>query len=224
MKKLYLVVLSTAIARDQILRQLEQKEGFGVWFYSIANSFFVFSSLSADSVYQAIRGCIPKDERIFVTEVSRDNRQGFLPKTHWDRIHWEGADLKFSLSFQGYYRKAEYLLPKAGVYCVYRGIYNPSDNTVSLIQLLYIGQSINVRDRHLNHENLEEWKRLLRAGEELEYSMAILPENELERCEAALIYKNKPPCNHTGIDSFGFLPTMLDIKGCAALLKGGLVE
>ena len=190
----------------------------------MANSFFVFSSLSAEDICVEIKRFVHKDERYFVTEVSKDNRQGWMPKSHWDRIAWGGADKKYSLSFQGYFRSSNYLFPKAGVYCVYRGIYNESNNTVSLKELLYIGQSKNVRERHLNHENKGEWERQLRTGEELQYSMAILPESELERCEAALIFRNKPTCNHIGIDSFGYLPTLVEIKGCTAMLSGGLVE
>lgn len=224
MKKLYLVLLSASISRSEVLNQLESKTGFGVWFYSMANSFFVFSNLSAESIYEEIRNLIPNGQRFFVTEVSPNNRQGWMPNRHWDMINWGGADKKYSLDFQGYYRKSEHLLPVAGVYCVYKGTYNAHTDTVSLKQLLYIGQSKNVKERHLNHENLGEWKSKLGVGEELQYTLATLPEQELERCEAALIYRNKPLCNHLGIDSFAYPPTLLDIKGRAALLQGGLVE
>lgn len=224
MKKLYLVTLSAAISRDEVIRSFEASDGFGVWFYSMANSFFVYSSLTAGSVYEAIKKVVPNNERFFVTEVNLGNCQGWMPGKHWDMINWNGADKKYVLEFQGYYRRSEYLLPTAGVYCVYRGIYNVHNDAVSLRQLLYIGQSKNVKERHSNHENLGEWKSKLGVGEELQYTMAALPEQDLERCEAALIYKNKPLCNHSGVDSFSYLPTLLDIKGCVALLQGGLVE
>ncbi|MCR5752138.1 MAG: hypothetical protein K6G91_09250 [Kiritimatiellae bacterium] len=224
MKKLYLVVLSAAISRDEVIRSLEGDDVFGVWFYSMANSLFIYSSLTADLVYEAIKKVVPNDERFFVTEVNLGNCQGWMPKKHWDMINWNGADKKYTLDFQGYYRRPEYLLPVAGVYCVYRGIYIEHNNTVSLKQLLYIGQSKNVKEMNSIHENLDEWKAKLGVGEELQYSMATLPEQDLERCGAALIYKNKPSCNQSGVDTFSYRPTLLDIKGCAALLQGGLVE
>ena len=222
--KLDLVVLSAAISRDEVIRNLEVMDGFGVWFYSMANSLFIYSSLTADLVYEAIKKVVPNDERFFVTEINLGNCQGWLPKQHWARIHWGGADKRYALDFKGYYRKAEYLLPQSGIYCVYRGVYHPDEDTVTLKQLLYIGRAKNVKERHVDHENLPEWQRRLMPDEELQYTMAFLPEQELERCEAALIYRNKPICNTVGKVEFNYLPTLVDVRGCTALLQGGLVE
>lgn len=224
MKKLYLVVFSAAVPRDAVIRTIESTSGMGVWFYSMANSLFVYSTLSAQLVYDQLKKAIPVDERFFVTEVNKDNSQGWLPSKHWDIITWGGADIKLELDFHGYYRKSEFLWAKPGIYCVYRGVYNQNNDTVSLRELLYIGQSQNVKERHGNHENINEWRQKLRPGEELQYSMAILSVDALERCEAALIYKNKPPCNHTGVESFSYPPTLLEIKGRTAFLEGGLIE
>lgn len=224
MKKLYLVVFSAAISRDAVIHAIESTSGMGVWFYSMANSIFVYSKLSAQLVYDEIRKGIPGNERIFVTEVNQDNSQGWLPRKHWDMINWGGADKKYELDFQGYYRKPEFLLAKPGIYCVYRGVYNQNNDTVSLKELLYIGRAQNVKERHENHINIAEWRQKLQPGEELQYTMAILAVTELERCEAALIYKNKPRCNHTGVESYAYLPTLVDIKGRAAFLEGGLIE
>ena len=224
MKKLYLIVFSVSISREDILDVLEKSNGMGIWFYSMANSVFVFSSLSAQEVFNEIKKAIPENERIFVSEVKQDNCQGRLPSSHWNIINWGGADKKYELLFHGYYRKPEFLSPGPGIYCVYRGVYNQVKDNVSLKELLYIGQSKDVKERHKNHENLSEWKQKLKSGEELQYTMAPLSVSELERCEAALIYKNRPSCNHSGCESFPYNPTRVDIRGPAAFLEGGLIE
>lgn len=223
MKKLYLVLISATISREQLIHNLEKDSRFGLWFYSIANSFFIYSSLDADGVCDEIKKTVSQDERMFVVEVG-SNCQGWIPGSHWDLIHWRGADKKYDLDFRGYYRKAEFLDSISGIYCVFRGAYVSSNDTVIVKELLYVGQSENVKYRHVNHENKEEWQSHLLPGEELLYSMAPLAKEELVRCEAALIYKNKPVCNHTGKDTFAFSPTLVEVKGRVCYLQGGLIE
>ena len=94
----------------------------------------------------------------------------------------------FSLEFAGYYREpnAGSLPSASGVYCVYACTYDPRDQTVSLRELMYIGESGDIRDRVANHDKHDAWKRRLRAGETLCFSAAAVSSSDRTRVEAAL--------------------------------------
>ena len=120
-----------------------------------------------------------------------------------------------SLEFDGYWREAkkEYLPEVSGIYCVYACTYNPTESTVSLRTLLYVGESDDVRERLVNHERLQDWKRLLRGGETLCYSVAEVSSNDRVRAEAAVIFRHKPPCNTEYKNRFPFENTVIKTSG-----------
>ena len=85
--KVYLVVLSSKLDRAQVVEYLSSHPRTGMWFYSLPNSFFVKSDLSAAQLSRLIKekfGMI----RHFVTEVTPANRQGLMPTNHWE-LMWE---------------------------------------------------------------------------------------------------------------------------------------
>ena len=120
-----------------------------------------------------------------------------------------------SLSFKGYWREVRKSAVPAvsGVYCVYAATYHSEEETVSLRELLYVGESSNVRDRLATHERLQDWKRRLRIGETLCYAVATVNDSDRERAEAAVIYWHKPPCNVEYVNRFPFDTTHIETSG-----------
>lgn len=127
--------------------------------------------------------------------------------------------------FKGYwrYQNRGSITSDSGVYCVYAGSYNSIEDTVSLRKLLYIGQSENIRERISNHEKEAEWKRYLYSGEELIFSCTKLLISELDRFEAAMIYKHKPPINTEYVYNFPFPTTEVTTQGHNILLYKNFV-
>lgn len=119
------------------------------------------------------------------------------------------------LSFKGYWREVKKsAVPEvSGVYCVYAATYHGETETVSLRELLYVGESSDVRDRLANHERLKDWKRRLKAGETLCYAVATVNSSDRERAEAAVIYRHKPPCNVEYVNRFPFETTHIETSG-----------
>ena len=127
----------------------------------------------------------------------------------------------FNQEFEGYWRYVKRdSMPKAsGIYCVYRGTYNSTKNTVSLEQLLYIGQAKNINERLQNHEKLAKWEKYLKSGEEIIFSCTELGLSDLDRFEAAMIYKHKPPVNEEYVNNFPYDTTTVYTSGDNALLE-----
>lgn len=121
----------------------------------------------------------------------------------------------FNLDFEGYWReKNKSGIPdKSGLYCVYTCTYNKPEKTVSIHNLLYIGQSESVMSRLSNHEKFDMWNAELKSGETLCYSYTSVPLADLDRCEAALIYKHKPKINTEYVNNFPFLKTTIQLTG-----------
>ena len=120
-----------------------------------------------------------------------------------------------SLEFEGYWREINKgsVPAQSGIYCVYTCTYNQSEGTVTLRELVYVGESENVRDRLTNHERLPDWKKRLKAGETLCYSVATVSGNDRNRAEAAVIFHHKPPCNTEYKYSFPFETTTIQTSG-----------
>lgn len=123
--------------------------------------------------------------------------------------------MKKELDFNGYWReenKDGIGLKSSGIYCVYRGIHNSSENTVSLKGLIYIGESKNVNERIQNHEKLKDWEKHLKLGEVLYYSCAPIDSKSRVRVEAAMIYKHKPIVNTEYKNDFPYITTEIVTK------------
>ena len=61
------------------------------------------------------------------------------------------------LNFEGYWReKNKNGIPQyIGIYVVYRCIYKEVSDSVTLKEIIYIGQSNNIRERITNHDKIE---------------------------------------------------------------------
>ena len=126
----------------------------------------------------------------------------------------------YNLTFEGYWRDCNKggLPSYAGIYLVYRCLYSVETNSVSLIDIIYIGQADNIHDRHLNHEKYEEFKAQLDKGEELCFSCASV-NSDLDLVENALIFSQKPLLNDQGKFNYNYTEAHIEAKGACACLK-----
>ena len=125
----------------------------------------------------------------------------------------------FSLKFEGYMLEngISSLPTYSGVYCVYECTYNRE--SVSIHQLIYIGESDNINNRISNHEKFNIWKEYVRDGNQLCFSYVNVASIIRNRVEAALIYHHKPVVNTEYVDNFPFDTTEIVTSGRNALLS-----
>ncbi|WP_338431914.1 GIY-YIG nuclease family protein [Synechococcus elongatus] len=126
----------------------------------------------------------------------------------------------YEIEFNGYWResKKSSIPDQTGIYCVYACTHNAQAGTVSLQELIYIGESENVRSRILDHEKKVIWKQYLSPGEQLCYSFGHVNSYIRKRCEAAMIFKHKPLANREYTNIFPFDQTKIKLCGKTALL------
>ena len=131
------------------------------------------------------------------------------------------AAQSFTIDFNGYWReeKKSFIPSESGIYCVYSCTYNETDRKVSLLKLIYVGESENVNRRIANHERLSDWKKYLSKGEQLCYSFGKVDSDYRGRCEAAIIFKHKPPENTEYVNAFPFDQTTMSLTGKTAELQ-----
>ena len=127
----------------------------------------------------------------------------------------------YQLQFDGYWREPdrEGIPAKSGIYCVYTSKYNSHTDKVSLNKLVYIGESLNVKERIANHEKWPDWHRHLRPSEELAFNFAPISSGR-ERAEAAMINWHKPPENTEYANEFPYDRTTITTSGRNTLLTG----
>jgi hypothetical protein len=130
------------------------------------------------------------------------------------------AAQKSSIEFQGYWRQPNKgkMPAKSGIYCVYSCTHDVQAKIVYLKKLIYIGESENVNVRIANHEKLTDWQRHVKQGEVLCYSFGLVPSANRVRCEAAMIFKHKPPVNTEYAGVFPFDHTVMTVTGKTTLL------
>lgn len=126
----------------------------------------------------------------------------------------------FNLEFDGFWRDENSSgVPKVtGIYAVYRCVHNIRAGTVTLNEILYIGESENVGDRIAGHDRRDDWERKLRSGEQLCFAVAGYSGKERVRVEAALIRKHQPTLNVEYKDSFPFPQTRVISTGKTGVL------
>lgn len=223
MKELFLITLGAKFDRSQVINYLSVQRGFGMWFYSMPHSFFIYSSVSAENIAKLIEGRFGASERYFVVKVANAEYYGWMPKDHWAVVNNLGAEKRYDLKFDGYFLDVADLPHLSGVYCVYRGVYDVERRFVTLNKLLYVGQAQDIYERHQNHESKLKWESDLSLNEQLCYTYAPIAVSELNRCEAAMIFLNQPKFNQAGKDSFAYMDTYVTVSGAIALLKNNVL-
>ena len=84
--RLYLLVLGATLNLEEVKNFVDGQECITDWFYSMPNSIFLVSGSVANDIYNLLRSRF-NEGRMFITEVSPNNRQGWLPRDHWNRIN-----------------------------------------------------------------------------------------------------------------------------------------
>jgi len=128
----------------------------------------------------------------------------------------------FKLIFKGYWKSIKYNpIPEEqpGIYCFYLAKKNKRTGQITLRELLYIGQSIDVKDRIRYHEKYDEILDTLDYEETIYFSYAPCHEKNLDRVEAALIFYHEPPFNTELIDVFDYPETIIQCLGKHAYLE-----
>lgn len=127
---------------------------------------------------------------------------------------------KYNILFRGYRRDINKAgLPTySGIYIVYRCTFNQEKQTVSLKELLYIGQAQNIRDRIFNHNMHDAFIAAAKKGEQICYSYAEVDKQDLDILENALIFAQKPPLNDNLKDTYNHNTAQFYVEGHCALL------
>ena len=203
MKKLYLVALGTSLNREASISRLVSLGHCGPWFYSIPNTFCIYSQFNARTIFDALHNPADPTENIIVTEMPTANSLGWLPQQHCDVIRDNSIVHDYNLHFTGYWldERRSFLPDVSGVYCVYSCV-PLQDNTLNVTRLLYIGKAANIRERCQNHEKRGLLQASIGMGLKLCYSYAPMSQTSLSVCEEALIYRHQPPCNEAFKESF----------------------
>lgn len=126
----------------------------------------------------------------------------------------------YAVQFDGYWREPSKsgVPDQSGIYCVHACTHDTQADTVSLRKLIYIGESDNVRSRISSHEKQRDWERSLKSGEQLCYNFGAVAATSRARCEAAMVFKHKPPENTEYVNEFPFDQTTMNLSGRTALL------
>ena len=127
---------------------------------------------------------------------------------------------EFLLNFEGYWRDCNKngLPAYPGIYMVYRCQYDEQNNTVNLIDIIYIGQAENIHERIGTHKKYDLFKSKLLVGEELCYSCAKVV-NDVDIVENALIFAQKPVLNDQGKNNYNYERANVRALGACACLK-----
>jgi len=126
----------------------------------------------------------------------------------------------YNLNFDGYWREInkQYAPDFSGVYLIYTCKFIPEDKTVSLAELIYIGQAKNIRKRIADHST-KEFASKLKQGMTLCYACASVDEKDLDIVENALVFAEKPLFNDKLKENYNFDDAQFIIEGTCAKLK-----
>lgn len=129
----------------------------------------------------------------------------------------------YDLDFKGGVFQPDFKeLPEdSGIYIFYRCKYNEQENVFELIEILYIGQAVDIKDRINRHDKKPDLNGSLKSGEELCLFYAKIGTNDLDRVENALVYTQKPPLNEVLKDHFNYNDTTLNVRGRSFLIRKG---
>ena len=132
---------------------------------------------------------------------------------------------KFEVTIEPGYIREKYKigLPAiAGIYVVYKCDYNPQSDTIDIKEILYIGETQNIHERHNGtkeeptvHEHLEDFRREAKGDEHICYGVIPFKGSAYERewLEASLIHFQQPDINTDHKDHYGYPAAEVKIYG-----------
>jgi hypothetical protein len=82
MLKVYIIVFPSTVEQATIKDFLDKQPSIAFWFYNMASSIFVKTTLSADKIHELLETTL-NGEQVFITEVAKENYSGRLPTEHW---------------------------------------------------------------------------------------------------------------------------------------------
>jgi excinuclease UvrABC nuclease subunit len=129
---------------------------------------------------------------------------------------------EYNLSFKGYWRddRRSELPDFSGIYLVYKCVYNHEAKTVKLLDLMYIGQAENIRNRNEEHEKRGVFLQECKDNETLCYSAAEVERDNLNIVENALIFAQQPKLNKNYKDKFNYdMPAEFHLEGKCRFMK-----
>ena len=130
--------------------------------------------------------------------------------------------MKFNLLHEdGYYldRNKQGLSKLPGIYIVYKCDNNSQDDTVDIKEILYIGETENIFERHNSstpHEHYDDFVKHAGGKDHICYGEILLPdvsEEERQIIEAALIHMQQPPINKTNQEHYNKPASEVTING-----------
>lgn len=126
--------------------------------------------------------------------------------------------MKIQLEVQGYYRdQSRKGFPHcSGIYFVYRGVFVPHLKTATLRELLYIGETEDLHQRHNEHDKRDKFIAKLQENEELFYSFALtgnISKKQRLRIESTLIYELRPQLNTQNVETYDYDETIINVSG-----------
>ncbi len=128
----------------------------------------------------------------------------------------------FDLTFNGYWREPNIagIPPKCGVFCAYVCTFNPTEKTVGLIELIYIGESDNANSAVATHALWPKWAAKKRdEAQQICFNFAPVSPEHKQRVAAALAVFYKPATNDELKDEFRFGDTTISVTGRTALMQ-----
>ena len=101
----------------------------------------------------------------------------------------------YSLNFDGYFLSELGIPEDTGIYMAHRCIYDRVNDEVDLKEILYIGQSTNLRQRVKQHIEKKDFVSYHRPNETICYSYAPCDGRSIDAIENGLIYMQQPRAN-----------------------------
>lgn len=110
----------------------------------------------------------------------------------------------YNVKFQGYKldKDVKTMPDESGIYMIHRCVFNKEEDTVSLVELFYIGKATSLLTEVSQHKRRDEFLSQAKKGETICYSYAKVNRIKYDVVENALIYMQKPRLNNNLIDSY----------------------
>lgn len=128
--------------------------------------------------------------------------------------------LSISVKFQGYKldKDVDFMPDESGIYLMYRCVYNKVLDTVSLLELFYIGKATSLHQEVCYHKRREEFLSQAKEGETICYSYAKVNRDQYDIVENALIYMQEPRLNERLIDNYNHQDAEFHFTGKCRML------